>query len=140
MTQQLVCISPVGSYSYGDMVNNPDTITSLMADKTKAPYFKSVLVGGAVPGTWPKLITADYTLTAEDATNMVLAVYAANTDITITIPSDDAAAIPVGTRIEVIKTGDWSARPTAASGVTLTGTHPDSFLLRKIGFNNWFIS
>jgi hypothetical protein len=24
MTQQLVCISPVGSYSYGDVVNNPD--------------------------------------------------------------------------------------------------------------------
>jgi hypothetical protein len=140
MTTQLVCISSVGSYSYGDVVNDPTTITSLMADKNTAAHFKSVVVGGRTPGTWPKLITADYTLTAEDSVDMLLAVKATTADINITIPSDDAAAIPVGTRIEMIKLGAWAINPVAASGVTMTGTPPDNPTLRKIGFNSWFAS
>jgi hypothetical protein len=137
---QLVCIKAIDSYAVGDSISDPATIATLMGDATKAPNFVSVSAGGTV-GTWPKYVTSDYTLTAQDAFT-VIEVYAPSVETFITVPNDQAAAIPVGAHIEIVQLAGWSGTLTAGSGVTINGTTQTqkqygSLLLRKRGFNKW---
>lgn len=68
-------------------------------------------------------------------------------DTTITVPTNAAAAFPVGTKIEVFQVGTGIPTVTAASGVTFqpTGSVPvpgqyKSVFLRKRATNTWAIA
>ena len=92
-----------------------------IVDMVGTPTTKRVTVGEiiqSVPAAWePNVRTANYTLTAGDAGNVVeMDVASANT---VTVPPNSAVAYPVGTLIRVTQIGAGVTTIAAGSGVTI---------------------
>ena len=92
-------------------------------------------------------ITASRTLTLDDAEQFIVA--DSTSAVVVTIPTNAAVALPVGTEIAVLRKGTGTATITAASGVTLNGTSAGSkpigsqygtVALRKIDTDAWIIA
>ena len=84
-----------------------------------------------------------HTLTLNDGASVLT--FTSASDIALTIPSDSAVGIPIGTGVEIIQLGAGQISPTAAGGVTLiveasfTKTRGQYAMagLRKIAANTW---
>lgn len=120
-----------------------------MVDMVGTPTTKRVTVGEiiqSVPATWlPNVRTANYTLTAGDAGNVVeMDVATANT---VTVPPNSAVQFPVGTLILVTQIGAGPTSLLPGSGVDLEGfagldlpARWSTVLLRKSDDDVWVVT
>lgn len=120
-----------------------------IVDMVGTPTTKQVTVGEiiqSIPATWePNVRTANYTLTAGDAGNVVeMDVATANT---VTVPPNSAVQFPVGTLILVTQTGAGQTSIDPGSGVDLEGpggldlpARWSTALLRKAHTDRWVVT